>query len=243
MAFQLSDADADALAQLSKDAGGPLLSIDTSTSDASVAMLGWPGQDWLSFLEFETGAVPSQALAQSLHDAMSRSGVSAPDIKGIAVGLGPGSFTGLRVGLATAKGLALGAGMPLYGFSSLALWAISAQSSQVAVVLDARQKEIYSALYDCRDGGCRSLIQDGTRTPSDFRAELPAEEIVFVGDGRAVYGDEDCQWDDQVLPNAALGLVLVADKIRRSEGDDLRLLNPEYHRITEAERQARLRRQ
>ena len=243
MSVQLSDAHMDALSQLSKDIGGPSLSIDTSTSDSSVAMLGWPGQDPVSFLEFEKGSVPSQALAQSLHDAMSRSNVGAGDIQAIAVGLGPGSFTGLRVGLATAKGLALGVGMPLYGFSSLALWAVSAQAPKVAVVLDARQKEIYSALYDCGVGGCEAVIQDGTRTPADFKESLPAGEIVFVGDGRAVYGDDETSWNEGILPNAALGLLMVADKIRNGEGDDLRLLNPEYHRITEAERQARLRRQ
>ena len=243
MSFQLLDAHLGALAQLSKAVDGPLLSIDTSTSDSSVAMLGWPGQDLLSFVEFESGAVPSQALAQSLHDAMSRSGISATAIKGIAVGLGPGSFTGLRVGLATAKGLALGAGMPLYGFSSLALWAMSAQASKVAVVLDARQKEIYSALYDCHNGRCEALIDDGTRTPEDFRQELPGDDIIFVGDGRAVYGDEESQWNEGIVPNAALGLLIVAEKVRAGEGDDLRLLNPEYHRITETERQARLRRQ
>ena len=243
MSVQLSDAHMGALAQLSKDAGGPLLSIDTSTSDSSVAMLGWPGQEPVSFLEFEKGAVPSQTLAQSLHDAMSRSKVDAVDIKGIAVGLGPGSFTGLRVGLATAKGLALGVGMPLYGFSSLALWAVSAQASKVAVVLDARQKEIYSALYDCDAGRCEAVIQDGTRTPAEFKEALPQGEIVFVGDGRAVYDDDEISWNEGILPNAALGLVMLADKIRKGEGDDLRLLNPEYHRITEAERQARLRRQ
>ena len=243
MSFPLSDAHMDALSQLSQDVGGPLLSIDTSTPDSSVAMLGWPGQDLVSFLEFEKGAVPSQALAQSLHDAMNRSKVEAKAIKGIAVGLGPGSFTGLRVGLATAKGLALGVGMPLYGFSSLALWAISAQASQVAVVLDARQKEVYSALYDCREGSCEPVIHDGTRTPSEFKEALPAGDIAFVGDGRAVYGDDDSSWNESVLPNAALGFLLVADKMKRGEGDDLRLLNPEYHRITEAERQARLRRQ
>ena len=243
MSFQITDAQMDALAQLLKDAGGPLLSIDTSTSDASVAMLGWPGQDLVSCVEFEAGSVPSQALAQNLYDAMARSGISAQDIKGIAVGLGPGSFTGLRVGLATAKGLALGVGMPLYGFSSLALWAISAQAPQVAVVMDARQKEIYSALYDCSAGRCQALIEDGTRTPEDFGKTLPGNETLFVGDGRSVYGDDESTWNDAVRPNAALGLLLVADKIKEGLGDDLRLLNPEYHRITEAERQARLRRQ
>ena len=243
MSFQFSDAQNDALSQLSIDAGGPLLSIDTSTPDASVAMLGWPGQELVSSVEFEAGSVPSQALAQNLHEAMAGAKISARDIKGIAVGLGPGSFTGLRVGLATAKGLALGVGMPLYGFSSLALWAISAQASQVAVVMDARQKEIYSALYDCDGRRCKALVEDGTRSPEDFGKILPDHDILFVGDGRSVYGHDESTWNEAVRPNAALGLLLVAEKIKESQGDDLRLLNPEYHRITEAERQARLRRQ
>ena len=243
MSFQLSDAHTDALSRLHREVGGPLLSIDTSTSDASVAMLGWPGQDLVSFLTFEKGSVPSQALAQSLYEAMDRSGMSADALKGIAVGLGPGSFTGLRVGLATAKGMALGAGMPLYGYSSLALWAASARASKVAVVLDARQKEIYCGLYRCNDNVCEPEIEDGTRTPDAFKSMLPNDDIVFVGDARSVYDGDICGWDESVRPNAAFGLLMLADKIRAGSGDDLRLLNPEYHRITEAERQARLRRQ
>ncbi|MBT6434454.1 MAG: tRNA (adenosine(37)-N6)-threonylcarbamoyltransferase complex dimerization subunit type 1 TsaB [Deltaproteobacteria bacterium] len=239
----LSSFHRDALANLSQDAGGPLLSIDTSTTTASVCMVGWPGFEPVSHIEFEQGSVPSQALAEEIYQAMTKSGISATQIKAIAVGLGPGSFTGLRVGLATAKGLSLGAGMPLYGFSSLALWAASSGKEQAAVVLDARQKEIYSALYTCSEAAvCDAVIEDGTRTPAEFKALMPETNAVLVGDGKEVFG-EDNGWMDSVLPDAAFGLLMLADKIRAGNGDDLRLLNPNYHRITEAERQARLRRQ
>ena len=244
MTDMLSSSYRDALTALSQDAGGPLLSIDTSTSSASVCMVGWPGLDPVSHIEFEQGSVPSQALADGIYQAMTQSGVSATQIKGIAVGLGPGSFTGLRVGLATAKGLSLGAGMPLYGFSSLALWAASTGKAQAAVVLDARQNEVYCALYSCaKDATCDALIQDGTRTPEDFKEQLSGRDTVLVGDGKTVFGDYENIWMDSVLPDAAFGLLMVAEKIRAGVGDDLRLLNPNYHRITEAERQARLRRQ
>lgn len=244
MAAILSSTHVEALDALSAKAGGPLLSIDTSTTHTSVCLLGWPNLEPLSYIDFEAGSVPSQALAQGLHEAMVKSNLGASQIKGIAIGLGPGSFTGLRVGLATVKGLALGAGMPLYGFSSLALWALSAGKPNVAVALDARQNEIYSALYACSDNGtCRALIQDGTRTPEEFRKELPASDWVIVGDGQQVFSTDGGPWLESVLPDAALGLLMVADKISDGLGDDLRLLNPDYHRITEAERQARLRHQ
>lgn len=240
----LSSLHRDALAALSQDAGGPLLSIDTSSSSPSVCMVGWPGLDPVSHIYFEEGSVPSQALADKIAQAMTESAVSATQIRAIAVGLGPGSFTGLRVGLATAKGLSLGAGMPLYGFSSLALWAASTGQRQAAVVLDARQKEVYSALYTfTEDATCDAVIEDGTRTPEDFKEQLSGRDFVLVGDGKAVFGDHENLWLDSVLPDAAFGLLMVADKIRAGVGDDLRLLNPNYHRITEAERQARLRRQ
>ena len=121
---------------------------------------------------------------------------------------------------------------------------MSAGKSAVAVVLDARQNEIYSALYDCADDGThRALIEDGTRKPDEFRSQLPAENLVLVGDGSSVFGLEGDCWLDSVSPDAAMGLLMVADRMRSGESDDLRLLNPAYHRITEAERQARLRRQ
>lgn len=240
----LSSSHREALTALSQDAGGPLLSIDTSTTRASVCMVGWPGLDPVSHIDFEKGSVPSQALAEEVYQSMARSGVSATEIKAIAVGLGPGSFTGLRVGLATAKGLALGAGMPLYGFSSLALWAASTGQEQAAVVLDARQNEVYSALYSCtQEANYAAVIEDGTRTPEEFKALLAGREVVLAGDGKAVFGETHYPWMDSVLPDAAFGLLMLADKIRAGAGDDLRLLNPNYHRITEAERQARLRRQ
>ena len=126
----------------------------------------------------------------------------------------------------------------------MALWAASTGQEQAAVVLDARQNEVYSALYSCaEEANYAAVIEDGTRTPEEFKALLADREVVLAGDGKAAFGETHHSWMDSVLPDAAFGLLMLADKIRAGAGDDLRLLNPNYHRITEAERQARLRRQ
>ena len=107
------------LLDLSQIRGGPLLAFDTSTRVASLCSVAWQGTE-IHEWSLPAHVMPSEALVEGLAQRSQAAKLNLGDLAGIIVGLGPGSFTGLRVGLATAKGLAVAGQTPLWGVSSLA---------------------------------------------------------------------------------------------------------------------------
>lgn len=120
------------------------LALDTATLTGSVAVL----RDDLALAELSARvrATHSEQLLVLVEEALARAGVSLDEVERLAVGVGPGSFTGVRIGLATAKGLALSTGAPLVGVSSLAALAASLalHGGPVLACLDARRDEVYA---------------------------------------------------------------------------------------------------
>jgi tRNA threonylcarbamoyladenosine biosynthesis protein TsaB len=162
---------------LSESVGGPLLALDTSTTQASVACVGWKKghvhEEHISAL-----ALPSEKLASLLAQWTETYACPLKNLKGIAVGLGPGSFTGLRVGLALAKGIAHAHAIPLVGVSSFAAKAASIGPSEVAVVLDARHGEIFGGLYKVlQDATWQTHIQDAVFAPDAFIAHVKKHAV------------------------------------------------------------------
>ncbi len=223
------------LTALADELGGPLLALDTSGPQAAVCTVAWqPGE--VREICLPAQALPSEVLAQTLAEELLRTGLAPASLVAIVVGLGPGSFTGLRVGLATAKGMALGAGVRLYGASSLALLAAACGEGVVATVLDARQGELYGALYRVSaTGECEPLIADGIFAPQALVAALAAygPELRMVGSGVAVLAPSLAK-SCTILPpptlRAGYALVHSADRLRRGEHADLMALAPRYLR-------------
>ena len=130
------------------------LAVDTSTRAGQVALLD--DRTPMAIRSIEAGSAHGRELAPAIADLLETQGVQSDDVDLIAVGLGPGSYTGLRVGAATALGFALGAGCPLSGVSSLAARAlcVGAAGETVFVVTDGGNKNCYSAAFRIeRDGG------------------------------------------------------------------------------------------
>ncbi len=132
----------------------------------------------------------SQRLLKQIELIRADVGVEWPELAGLAVSLGPGSFTGLRIGLSVAKGLALAVGLPLLGVSTLdglARQVVALPGTKVCALLDARKQEVYASLYECGENGLP------VRTGEDLvlRPELLAEQlvgsIILVGDGAVAY--------------------------------------------------------
>ena len=120
-----------------------VLGIDTATTNASIAIV----DDQTVLAETRTDTAGHRADLLLLIDAACKSAnVSPLDLDAIAIGAGPGSFTGLRIGMATAKGIAFAAGRPLWAVSSLAALAY-ARAGLVIAVLDARRGEVYAGAY------------------------------------------------------------------------------------------------
>lgn len=245
----LADKTRQALAALGRAAGGPILAIETSTVQTSLCLVGF-APDAVEEVNLDRNSLPSEALAeflaQRLHNAR-------PALAAIVVGVGPGSFTGLRVGLATAKGIAFGfpETTKLYGVSSLAVWAASAGPGQVAVAVDARRGELYTALYAVDDEGvARAVLADRCCPASTFAVALAEEErsskqqtTAMVGDAEELLSpvfDQARPWS-QVLPRASTMLIHESARIRSRRGDSLESLVPQYLRLSTAERALKAR--
>ncbi|MFO7761869.1 MAG: tRNA (adenosine(37)-N6)-threonylcarbamoyltransferase complex dimerization subunit type 1 TsaB [Thermodesulfobacteriota bacterium] len=133
----------------------------------------------------------SKRLLPTVQRLMEDAGVSWQDMDGIAVSIGPGSFTGLRIGLSAAKGLATAASLPLIGISSLKslAWQYSYVSPRICAMIDARKKEVYCALFQPEGGGVlKRLTADMALSPEKV-IEYITEPTLLIGDGVQVYQD------------------------------------------------------
>ena len=123
---------------------------------------------------------------------LARAGLGIGDVEGLAISIGPGSFTGLRIGLGLAKGLAFAGGLPLATVPTLEALAAVAEAEPgqcVCAALDARKREVYAALFDVdADGEPHRRSHDLALSPDALAAELPAG-TVLVGDAAAAYPD------------------------------------------------------
>lgn len=152
----------------------------------SVALLR--GERLLAEESSEDGRQPSERLLPAVDALLRRAAVPLAAVRAFAVSVGPGSFTGLRVGLATVKGLAFGTGRPVAPVGTLAALALPAQDGRpVAALLDARRGELYAAVF-AADG--TQLVPDSVLTPAELAARLPEGARVVVGEGAAAGADE-----------------------------------------------------
>jgi len=169
-----------------------ILSIDTATPCSAVALTYGTRKNGrvLASLSLTGKVTHSRRLFKAIDYLMKEAEVDWAAIAGIGVSLGPGSFTGLRIGMATAKGLVAAAGKTLLGVSTLdSLAAKCVTSRLICAVLDARKQEVYSAFYRLSDDGFAARVGDITVLAPDKLAEGITEPVVMIGDGALVYGD------------------------------------------------------
>ncbi len=162
-----------------------LLALDTTTTVCSVA-LGDEGKLWAEY-SLNISKTHSQRLMPLLVDLIRDTGVDKKKIEGIAVTTGPGSFTGIRIGMATALGLSQGLGVPVVGVTTLdaLAWAGIFSPGLICPVLDARKDQVYFALY--RGGGDVPQEVEPARAASletlSETVSRHGEPALFLGDG------------------------------------------------------------
>jgi tRNA threonylcarbamoyladenosine biosynthesis protein TsaB len=169
-----------------------ILTIETSTPLEIVAVV----EDGVVLAERRTtaGRGHRDRLARSIEEALGQSGTKLRALGAIAVSIGPGRFTGLRVGLATAKGLAVATGLGVRPVPTLPALALSAGATDglVCPALDARRGEVYAALLRPRSGTV--VMPEEASAPSDLARRVGAlargEPVTFVGTGAVAYRDE-----------------------------------------------------
>lgn len=183
-----------------------------------------------------------------IQQLLENSGMEFADLQGVAVASGPGSFTGLRIGMATAKGIAQVRNIPIVGINTLDALAQNGLGFEgvVSPILDARKDEVYTALYANKNGAL-SLIKDYRAVnPKELAEELKAisGKILFVGDAVPPYREMLSMKlnsqavflpDGMSLPRGANVGALAVQRFRQGQIDDLFDLKPFYIRPSEAE--------
>lgn len=162
-----------------------ILTLESSSLSASVCITD---NTKLLAQSFQNcGLTHSATLLPMIDHVMSASQLAIDELDAIAVVTGPGSFTGIRIGVAAAKGIADGKNLPCIGVSSLAgaAWNVTLTNRLICPVMDARRSQLYNALFTFSDGTLQRLTPDRLITINDLKAELISLEksILLVGDG------------------------------------------------------------
>ncbi|HHQ4523464.1 tRNA (adenosine(37)-N6)-threonylcarbamoyltransferase complex dimerization subunit type 1 TsaB [Aeromonas veronii] len=169
-----------------------ILAVDTATEACSAALL--VGDKLFSRWE-EAPRDHTRKILPMVQAVLEDAGISLSDLDAIAFGRGPGSFTGVRIGISVAQGLAFGAGVPLIGISTLAAMAQGAYrldgAEQVLTAIDARMNEVYFGRYELIDGRMQLVGDEVVSEPAalvDVRGKL-AGPVTCVGTGFETYGE------------------------------------------------------
>ena len=224
-----------------------LLAFETSAKAASVAL--FQDSKLLGESYQNTGLTHSQTLMVMAEDLLTQCSHTPQDVQAVAVAEGPGSFTGVRIGVAAAKGFAWGSDIPCYGVSTLESMALGlgAYQGYICPVMDARRSQVYNALFYVNRGVVSRVTEDRAIALSDLKTELLtlSEPIFLVGDGSTLtYNTLSGEIPGLVLPpeqkmhQRAVGVGLAAlQKIAAGEIGDGNALTPNYLRLSQAERE------
>jgi len=169
-----------------------VLAVDTTTPSGSVALLR--DGELRGEFNLESGSTHSARLLRSVDLLLGADGLDIRAVDAYAVAAGPGSFTGIRIGLSAVKSLAFASGKPVAPVSTLEALALKIALPPVRLacpVLDAKKGEVYAALFEIRAGRLAELIPQGAYSPEAFFARLPSHRVTaFIGNGLALYREK-----------------------------------------------------
>ncbi len=225
-----------------------ILAVDTTTPGGSVALL--EGGSLLAEANVDSAATHSARLFRSIDFLLDARGKDIRDVDAFAVAAGPGSFTGIRIGIGAIKALALASGRPVVAVSTLLALATklaAAGARLVCPILDAKKGEIYAGLFEAREGELVEAIPQGAYDPDAFFARLPAGLVIsFGGSGLAAYGAKllSCVGDQARFPERSPFIAAEIGRIgdgliRAGKAIDAAALEPLYFRRSQAEETCR----
>ena len=209
-----------------------ILNIETSTKNCSVSISN--DTTILQLKELNTGGYShAEKLHPFIQECMQAAELSFSDLDGVCVGKGPGSYTGLRIGVSAAKGLCFANDLPLMAINSLEILAQSQtiDSGVIIPLIDARRMEVYSAVFDAKFNLIRET-QAEIIDPNSFASYLEKGAVYFVGDGaekcKNIIVHENAHFIDNVFPSAKNMIDLSAQKFTRKEFEDVAYFEPYY---------------
>jgi tRNA threonylcarbamoyladenosine biosynthesis protein TsaB len=222
-----------------------VIGIETSTPQVSVAI--GTEREILGRIQV-LGRARQESVTPALEQLLRWTGTELSHVGGFAVGIGPGLFTGLRVGVETAKTLAQATRAMILGLTSLdaLAYAVRFTDRKILAVVDARRGEVFSATYGPVPGGVVRETEYAVSTPDHLAADLASssEDVLAVGDGAILYGDVLQEQHGGRLeiasaavahPDAASLVELAVPRFLREEHDHLYDVAPLYLRKSDAE--------
>lgn len=220
-----------------------VLGIETSTVRASVAL--GSEQELIASCSISRGATHGEFVLPSIEYLLEKTGITYGSVAGVAVGIGPGLFTGLRVGVASAKTFAQALSIPIVGISSLDLLAFDARYSNkiICPALDARRNEVFFAFYRQVPGGITRTSDYQVGALPRLRAEILGygTEVLLVGHGALLYRNQleepSVEFGSMAsaFPRAASLVELALPRLFRGDSDRLFEVEPQYMRRSTAE--------
>jgi tRNA threonylcarbamoyladenosine biosynthesis protein TsaB len=223
-----------------------ILAIETSTMLGGVAVMD-DAKGLVSESRAAVKAGHSGRLMPEIDAALKRVSLTLADIDALCVTTGPGSFTGLRIGLSTVKGLAYSAGLSVVAVPTLEAfaWNFPGFAYPVCPMLDARKKEVYAGVFDTRGEPIKRLMDEISIKPEELAESLKKfEKVMLVGEGAVLYKEVFRQAlgasalfapAHMMVPSPAAAAELGLKKALRGEFEDPATLAPRYIRKSEAE--------
>lgn len=218
-----------------------ILAFESSAKPASAALVK-DGQLLSQYMQC-SALTHSRTLLPMAEDMLKNAELRLSDVDLIAVAHGPGSFTGIRIGVSTVKGLAWAAEKPCVGVSTLEAmaWHGLAVGGYICPVMDARRSQVYNALFEIKDGKPVRLCDDRAIALSELAGEIRGKNVFLVGDGAFIAQEHmksagiDCRMaPSNLVYQSAYGVGMAALDKTPGTADDLL---PVYLRLSQAERE------
>lgn len=221
-----------------------ILAVESASPHGSVALVS--GDRVCGEIVLPPGRQVSETFLSAVDRLLRDAGREVTAVTHVAVSAGPGSFTGLRVGMAAAKGFCFGWGLPIVPVPTLEALAsrFGTEGAIVCAVQDARKKEVYAGVFRREGVECRRVRPEAAVAPDVLPEWFPEGEVLFCGDGTIAYGKMLRERlagraffppPGEELPRASAVGLLAARMIRAGRAGDARTVVPAYLRLSEAE--------
>lgn len=221
-----------------------ILAVDTTMFTGSVALL--EKTRLIAEVNIDSSSTYSERLLPAVDFLLKTNQLNIQDMDGFAVTVGPGSFTGIRIGLSTVKSFSYASGKPVAGVSALKAFAEKLRHSQAHLlcpILDAKKGEVYAALFESKGDKLFEVVPQGAYSPDRFFSLLPSHRVIsFIGSGAQVYRKKIFQYFkdkarlSQRSPFIAYEIGLLGyELLGKKKGVSAEKLEPLYFRKSQAE--------
>jgi tRNA threonylcarbamoyladenosine biosynthesis protein TsaB len=209
-----------------------ILNIETSTTNCSVS-LSFEGETLVLKEDYDKNYSHAERLHVYIDEVLKQAHIKSSQLDAIAVSKGPGSYTGLRIGVSTAKGLCFALGKPLIAISTLEALAHQVKTKEGVIIpmLDARRLEVYSAVFDSSYNRLRET-QAQVLNEDSFKSYLKEGKVTFIGNGVAktkeLISHKNAVFIEGKLPSANQMSLLSFNKYKKSDIEDVAYFEPYY---------------